>query len=349
MITSNNWMYSLPDDKDIREFSIPATHDSGTYGLMRLARCQDLSISAQLKAGIRFLDIRVTPEGSRSISNFSLKVSHTFVSSIAFKDVLSDVKNFLASNPSETVLIKISRDSGAEYDLPEYSIENRSFYNEYNDYKNSIKVENFLTQFLIAKEINDGYAGMFAQNTNINEKIPMGSIRGKAVFFNDYSKFPISFRKINSLSVGLYEDNSNSIQLLPAYNPMLLVQDYYRNTWFSSRGTDESIKKGLIKDFMLIRDKLVMQATISKFKGVSVKLPFSFNYISMSGVVTTPYDYSKNMNTFFLDEIIKKYGNEKSFYVGNKNQLKYKIGFGITFFDFPSNDLIRAVYNDNLN
>ena len=346
-INSTNWMSNLLDGIDIREVSIPATHDSGTNSLMRLAKCQDLSISDQLNAGIRFLDIRVTPQGAGSISNFKLKVSHTFVSSLGFKDVLNDVKKFLTTNPTETILIKISRDSGADYDLPDYRKENVAFYNEYNVHKNNIKIENFFTQFLIAQEINDGYSTLFTKGVNINDKIPMSNLRGKAVLFYDYSKFPLSFRKINSLSVGLYEDNLKSIQLLPTNNPVLLVQDYYKNTWYSSRGSDESIKRGLINDFMLKRDKLVMQATIAKFKGVSVKLPFSFNYISMSGVVTTPYDYSKNMNAYFFDEIIKSYGGEKSVYVTSKNQLKYNIGFGVTFFDFPSNELIKAIYSSN--
>jgi 1-phosphatidylinositol phosphodiesterase len=163
MITSSNWMAFLADDLDIRAVSIPATHDSGTNGLMRLAKCQDLSISAQLNAGIRFLDIRVTPQGTGSISNFSFNVSHTFVSSIGFKDVLDDVKIFLTANPFETVLIKIARDSGADYDLPDNRKENMSFYNEFANYKSAIKIENFLTQFLIAQDINNGYAAMFTQ------------------------------------------------------------------------------------------------------------------------------------------------------------------------------------------
>jgi hypothetical protein len=85
---------------------------------------------------------------------------------------------------------------------------------------------------------------------------------------------------------------------------------------------------------MLARDKLAREAALTTFKGAIVKLPFSFNYISMSGVITTPYDYSKNMNAYFLDEIIKNYGNSKTFCDNNKNQLTYKTGFGITFFDF---------------
>lgn len=346
-VNSTNWMSNLLDDIDIREVSIPATHDSGTNSLMRLAKCQDLSISDQLNAGIRFLDIRVTPQGTGSISNFKLKVSHTFISSTGFKDVLNDVKKFLTTNPSETILIKISRDSGAEYDLPDYRKENNSFYNEYNGNKSSIKIENFLTQFLIAQEINDGYANLFTQGVNIKDEIPMSNLRGKAVLFYDYSKFPLSFRKINSLSVGLYEDNLKSIQLLPTNNPVLLVQDYYKNTWYSSRGTDESIKRGLINDFMLTRDKLAIKFALANFKGTSFRLPFSFNYISMSGVVTTPYDYSKNMNAYFFDDIFKNYEKPKSLDVTSKNQVAYKTGFGIVFFDFPSNELIKAVYTSN--
>jgi len=44
--------------------SIPGTHDSGTYGCSwwqacDISQCQSWSITGQLRAGIRFLDIRV--------------------------------------------------------------------------------------------------------------------------------------------------------------------------------------------------------------------------------------------------------------------------------------------------
>ena len=348
-VGSNNWMASLADDIDIREVSIPATHDSGTNGLMSLAKCQNLSISDQLKAGIRFLDIRVTPQGKGSISNFSLKLSHTFVSSIAFKDVLSDVKNFLLANPSETILIKIARDSGAEYDLPDNRKENIFLYNEYAPYKNNIKLENFVTQYLIAQEINKGYASLFTQTSSIKNKITMGSLRGRALLFYDYSKFPKSFQKINSISVGLYEDNVDKVQVLPATNPVLLVQDFYKNTWYTSKSADGSKKSGLITDFMTARHKLALQKVIDKYNGIknTNNSPFSFNYISMSGVVTSPDDYAKNLNSYFLNTVVKNYIVPRTFAANTKSKLSYKVGFGITFFDFPSDELINAVYSDN--
>lgn len=348
-ISSDNWMASLADDIDIREVSIPATHDSGTNGLMSLAKCQNLSISDQLNAGIRFLDIRVTPQGEGSISNFSLKLSHTFVSSTGFKDVLADVKKFLASNPSETILIKIARDSGAEYDLPENRKENIFFYNEYAAYKINIKLENFVTQYLIAQEINKGYASLFTQTSSIKNKITMGSLRGRVLLFYDYSKFPKSFQKINSISVGLYEDNVDKVQVLPATNPVLLVQDFYKNTWYTSKSADESKKRGLINDFMNARHKLALQKVIDKYNGIknTNNSPFSFNYISMSGVVTSPENYSKNLNSYFLNTVVKNYIVPRTFAANSKSQISYKVGFGITFFDFPSDELIKAVYSDN--
>ncbi|WGK94755.1 MULTISPECIES: phosphatidylinositol-specific phospholipase C domain-containing protein [Flavobacterium] len=346
-IGSNNWMESLTDDIDIRDVSIPATHDSGTHDLMPLAKCQDLSISAQLNAGIRFLDIRVTPQGTGSVYNFNLKLSHTFISATSFNDVLLNVKQFLKVNPTETVLIKISRDTGAECDLPDYRKENVSFLNEYNTYKNNVKLENFLTQFLIAQEINKEYATMFTKNINVNNKIRISDLRGKALLFYDYSKFPKSFSKINSVSVGFYGDNLKKVQLLPTTNPLLLIQDYYKNTWYSSKYEDEKVKKGLINEFMVKRNELAIQMAKNTFRGINTKTPFSFNFISMSGVVTTPNDYSKSMNMFFLNEIIKNYDASKTIYLNGSKQLKYNVGFGITFFDFPSNDLIRAVYNNN--
>jgi hypothetical protein len=354
--TSKTWMTALPDQLDIRQVSIPGSHDSGSKDLLALAKCQDMSITDQLNSGIRFLDLRLTPVGSGSIVNFSLMTSHTFVSTTNVKEVLKDVNLFLTNNPKEIVLIKIARDGGAKFSVPDANNKaNAAFYTEYNLYKNSIKVENFLTQTLVAKAIDESGLGLKISTTaKIGLPMVVGDLRGKVVLFYDYSRFPATFKKINTIAQGVYEDNLNGVQQLPLVHPSLLIQDFYQNTWYSSSSTDVSTKKALIQDLMKKRLVLRTKDVSYTLKGVDItsfnqKMPFSFNYLSMSGVVTTPKEYASNINRFFESDILGYYSINRFSYTIDKLKVNYRVGYGITMMDFPSANLIKGIYDDNFN
>jgi hypothetical protein len=354
--TSKTWMTALPDQLDIRQVSIPGSHDSGSKDLLALAKCQDMSITDQLNSGIRFLDLRLTPVGSGSIVNFSLMTSHTFVSTTNVKEVLKDVNLFLTNNPKEIVLIKIARDGGAKFSVPDANNKaNAAFYTEYNLYKNSIKVENFLTQTLVAKAIDESGLGLKISTTaKIGLPMVVGDLRGKVVLFYDYSRFPATFKKINTIAQGVYEDNLNGVQQLPLVHPSLLIQDFYQNTWYSSSSTDVSTKKALIQDLMKKRLVLRTKDVSYTLKGVDItsfnqKMPFSFNYLSMSGVVTTPKEYAVNINRFFESDILGYYSINRFSYTIDKLKVNYRVGYGITMMDFPSANLIKGIYDDNFN
>jgi hypothetical protein len=354
--TSKTWMTALPDQLDIRQVSIPGSHDSGSKDLLALAKCQDMSITDQLNSGIRFLDLRLTPVGSGSIVNFSLMTSHTFVSTTNVKEVLKDVNLFLTNNPKEIVLIKIARDGGAKFSVPDVNNKaNAAFYTEYNLYKNSIKVENFLTQTLVAKAIDESGLGLKISTTaKIGLPIVVGDLRGKVVLFYDYSRFTATFKKINTIAQGVYEDNLNGVQQLPLVHPSLLIQDFYQNTWYSSSSTDVSTKKALIQDLMKKRLVLRTKDVSYTLKGVDItsfnqKMPFSFNYLSMSGVVTTPKEYADNINRFFESDILGYYSINRFSYTIDKLKVNYRVGYGITMMDFPSTNLIKGIYDDNFN
>ena len=53
-----NWMEWIPDGTPISELAIPGTHDSASLDGGDLVETQDLSLRAQLDAGIRAFDIR---------------------------------------------------------------------------------------------------------------------------------------------------------------------------------------------------------------------------------------------------------------------------------------------------
>lgn len=75
-----------------------------------------MTISNQLKSGIRFFDIRVEKDGER------LKIVHSIADckspqkkskKLYLESVIADCKEFLSKNPSETILLSYKRDNGA--------------------------------------------------------------------------------------------------------------------------------------------------------------------------------------------------------------------------------------------
>ena len=101
------WMKSLDGGKRISQFSMPGTHNSGARlePIRGTARCQNLTISQQLNAGVRFLDIRC-----RHV-NDAFDIYHgSIYQHLNFGDVLRDVLDFLRLNPCETVVMSVKEE-----------------------------------------------------------------------------------------------------------------------------------------------------------------------------------------------------------------------------------------------
>jgi len=107
-------MSALPDSMLISELSIPGTHDSGcednhSAADAGFAECQDADIIDQLRAGVRFLDLRVDATNDR------WEIYHAGYQFRDFKTVLDEIDSFLAENERETVLCRISVWRGDRY------------------------------------------------------------------------------------------------------------------------------------------------------------------------------------------------------------------------------------------
>lgn len=117
---SCDWMSELPDDLLLSEVVIPGTHDSASYApqLAFFSRCQDLSVREQLRAGFRFLDIRLAVSGDnmKLMHGFtSCKTSmFPFASSLYLDDVLDQCSSFLDEHPTETILFAVKKERGDE-------------------------------------------------------------------------------------------------------------------------------------------------------------------------------------------------------------------------------------------
>lgn len=120
----NNWMSSLNGTLPLSQYSIPGTHDSGARyeTFANTAKCQTLTLAAQLDAGVRFLDIRC-----RHL-NDAFAIHHgSEYQNINFTDVLNAAIGFLNANPRETVIMSVKE----EYDA---SGNTRSFEATFDSY-----------------------------------------------------------------------------------------------------------------------------------------------------------------------------------------------------------------------
>ncbi|MDR4069021.1 MAG: phosphatidylinositol-specific phospholipase C [Collinsella sp.] len=113
------WMKYVDGNKYLDELSIPGTHDSSTCSVdndtepqTSLAKCQQDYIPTQLLEGIRYFDIRLgknNDKGDPGIDHgicYLLKKDGGF---IHLSDVIGYFKTFLNENPSEALIMLVSR------------------------------------------------------------------------------------------------------------------------------------------------------------------------------------------------------------------------------------------------
>ena len=140
----SQWMKEIPDNIKISELTIPGTHDSCTYqikGIGKLisyaARTQSWNLEEQMKAGLRYFDIRL-----RSYNN-TLHCFHGPIDLIqTFDSILKTASDFINKNKTETLIMQIV----SEYDDKGCSKSMEQMYEEYTkNYKQIIIVFNNAT------------------------------------------------------------------------------------------------------------------------------------------------------------------------------------------------------------
>ncbi len=191
--TPENFMIAIPDSTPLSSLVLPGTHDSGATHDMIVsgtAKCQSLSIADQLKAGVRYLDIRLRRQ------NGSLAVYHGEVDQkLTFDSVLEAVYAFLEQNPSETLIMCIKEEADAT------GTDNDAF------------------DTMVKAYINRAASRWYTQN-----KIPtLGEVRGKIVLMR---RFTASGELGFNASSG-WSDNTTFTLHSGGYH--LAVQDYYNN------------------------------------------------------------------------------------------------------------------------
>ena len=164
LIHNFDWMKDVPDKTKVSEMTIPGTHDSCSLFGICCARTQTWTLVEQMKAGIRYFDIRL-----RRIDN-TLRAYHGFVDQKeTFDAILAYCFDFLEKYPSETIMMEV---------ISEYDPKNcdKSFAELYDEYTKTY------TDKIVSYE---------------NKDITLGEIRGKLfvikVFEGSTSRIPNFF------------------------------------------------------------------------------------------------------------------------------------------------------------
>lgn len=110
------WMKYVDNNKFLDELSIPGTHDSGTCSVdndtepqSSQAKCQQDYIPTQLLEGVRYFDIRLGKGENPGIDHgacYLLKKDGNFMH---LSDVVGYFNTFLSENPTEALIMLVSR------------------------------------------------------------------------------------------------------------------------------------------------------------------------------------------------------------------------------------------------
>ncbi|MGV9313736.1 phosphatidylinositol-specific phospholipase C [Streptomyces sp. NPDC003691] len=105
----HHWMGYVTSGRHLTAMTLPGTHNSCSTSGGFIAQCQDWDLPTQLNKGIRFLDIRLN--GLAGTANEMGLYHGPVYMSKRYQDVLRDCKNFLRSNPSETIVMRVKNEN----------------------------------------------------------------------------------------------------------------------------------------------------------------------------------------------------------------------------------------------
>ncbi|MEV6319492.1 hypothetical protein [Streptomyces sp. NPDC051776] len=194
-VANPDWMSSLPDDTGLGRMSIPGTHDTLAiqgdpqewYRTQEEHGFGGATLTAQLDAGIRAIDIRVRAmrSGFSGPATY-FDIHHSDAFQAHFSEALDKAKGFLENHPGETVLMKLK----AECDNTKLAGPGNC-----NDYPKTTTA--YETAAIFQKYIAD-YPGLFwgpsVAGTGTASTPTLGDVRGKIVLteFRDHEGYGLT-------------------------------------------------------------------------------------------------------------------------------------------------------------
>lgn len=104
-VRPQEWMGALDPSLRLDELTIPGSHDAGAVQGGRWVTCQQDDITAQLEAGVRYLDVRVRHHRD----HFDIHHGRWF-QGLGLDDVLASCAAFLKGHPTEGVLVCLTQE-----------------------------------------------------------------------------------------------------------------------------------------------------------------------------------------------------------------------------------------------
>lgn len=98
----SDWMSYIDDDVKITKLVIPGSHNAGSFGMNRMACCQDDDFYTQFRYGIRHFCIRLDTKHDGTIV-----LSHGISKGIEFEEALYQIRKMIDANDTEFLILDI--------------------------------------------------------------------------------------------------------------------------------------------------------------------------------------------------------------------------------------------------
>lgn len=298
-----NWMSKINNATRLDRISMVGTHDTASFIGGDITQTQSMSITEQLKMGVRVMDIRCQH------MNNVLQIYHGIQDQKrTFDQVISEVTQFLKSNPSETVLLKISADgTTAKNNTNTYE---NAFLSVYNKYKSYFWVGDY-------------------------NSIPfLGNVRGKIVILQSFSggeKYGYRWRNATIQDEYTIKNNWD------LYNKWTKVKNFLNQT-LSSRGGN-----GFYINFLSASGGSFPYFVVSGQSSSQTNAPLLMTGLTTPGWKSSYPDFPRVSCLGSLCSIAFLGTNQLTAdYVRGK-----KGYFGIIMTDFPGPDLVDVIINTN--
>ncbi len=269
--TAENWQHRLPDNTFISVVSIPGSHDSATGGGWdegmeemgdHFARTQELTIAQQWTCGVRAFDLRPC------VYEDHLNINHGIIpTQLHFEDVMLQLRDSLANNPSEFVIIHLLHEKDGD------QVENA-----YN---------NRIVQFLKSEPISDCLI-------EYKRGLTVGDMRGKILLLSrdKYATTPIGGFLMNWKvdNVNWSEQTQGKIQGANASTAgTLYMQDY-----------SDTHREGGIQTKLNAIKKMLDYSTRYKTR-TATSTRWIFNFASAYSKVESIFGYEISLSDGYRD------------------------------------------------
>ena len=332
------WMGNVNDTKYLDELSIPGTHDSGTCSVdndtepqTSQVKCQQDYIPTQLLEGIRYFDIRLGKGDDPGIDHGGFYLFKKDGNFLHLSDVIGYFKTFLKENPTEALIMLVSRGNDEATD------------------------EGITTAFA---KVLDANPELFYTSSRVPT---LGKVRGKIVLLR---RFRLAGNSVSGHTWGL--DLTQWDEKAKAHSDsttMCLIQDARGFEETDDAGTKEAYCTKVYAqdkyklsgtDKLIWVDNALKETTGRTRKTVEVKDDdgaivqvqercWSINYTSCTGLSHggNPFTSARVVNEhLYKSSYINPSGNEKT----KSDYLKH---IGIIASDFVDSALARSIYQRN--